>query len=397
MNMIFNNFRGDNLSRLGFGCMRFTKDPATGEIDQEKVNAMFDLAVSNGVNYFDTAYPYLDCKSEIAMAEALKKYPRESYYIADKFPGHSLPGPVDNIALFNISLKKCRTDYFDYYLLHNITESTVSVYESDEYHIIPDIIKMKEEGKIRHLGFSAHGGTDLLERFLTKYEGIFEFVQIQCNYLDWSLQKAKEKYDVITKHGLGVWVMEPLRGGKLAELSEEDSSALKEFRPEESDASFAFRYLLDLPNVKMILSGMNEVYQVEDNLKTFRQESPLTPEETETLYTIAEKLKKGVPCTACRYCCDGCPAGLNIPMLIENYNDMLFAPGVVASMRLDGLPDDKKPTACINCGQCARVCPQNIDVPVILADLAERYEKAPKWSEVSKVRQVAIKKDLNMD
>ena len=148
--MIYRDFKGQKLSQLGFGCMRFASDPETGEIDQAKVNAMFDLAIKEGVNYFDTAYPYLGGKSEIAMAEGLSRYPRESYYLADKFPGHSLTGPIDNIALFNVSLRKCRTDYFDFYLLHNVTEWSVQFYESEEYHIIPDLLQMKKEGKIRY-------------------------------------------------------------------------------------------------------------------------------------------------------------------------------------------------------------------------------------------------------
>ena len=395
--MYYNDFQGLKLSALGFGCMRFATDPETGKIDQEKVNAMFDLAISRGVNYFDTAYPYLDGNSELAMAEALSKYPRESYYLADKFPGHSLPGPVDNIALFNISLKKCRTDYFDFYLLHNITEWSVKIYESEEYHIIPDIIKMKEEGKIRHLGFSFHGGCDLLEELLNKYEGLFEFVQIQCNYLDWSLQDAKRKYDIITSHGLGVWVMEPCRGGKLAVLSEENSAKLKQFDPEASDASYAFRFLQGLDNIKMILSGMNEVFQVEDNLNTFEKRNPLSDKEKEVLFEIAEGLKNGVPCTACRYCCDGCPMGLNIPFLLECYNDLKVAASVTATVRLDGLDEDKKPANCIACGQCVTHCPQGIDIPNILAELSQLYAEGPKWSNAVKSRHESIKKDLNMD
>ena len=152
--MIYRSFKDLKLSQLGFGCMRFASDPSTGEIDQAKVNAMFDLAIREGVNYFDTAYPYLGGKSELAMAEGLSRYPRESYYIADKFPGHSLTAPIDNIALFKVSLRKCRTDYFDFYLLHNITEWSVKYYESEEYHILPDMLRMKKEGKIRNLGFS---------------------------------------------------------------------------------------------------------------------------------------------------------------------------------------------------------------------------------------------------
>ena len=394
VNMIYSNFHDLKLSRLGFGCMRFKM--VDGEVDQETVNAMFDLAIANGVNYFDTAYPYLNGKSEGAAAAALRRYPRDSYYLADKFPGHSLPGPIDNIALFNLSLQRCQTEYFDFYLLHNITEWSIKIYESEEYHIIPDILKMKEEGKIRHLGFSFHGGPELLERILTQYEGVFEFVQIQCNYLDWTLQNAKEKYDIITKHGLGVWVMEPCRGGKLAVLSEENAASLKQFGEDRSAASFAFRFLQGLDNIKVVLSGMNEVSQVEDNVRTFEHYDPLNEEELKAVFAIAESLKKGVPCTGCRYCCDGCPMGLNIPYLLECYNDYKYAASMSAGMRLDALDEDKKPAACIGCGQCAHACPQGIDVPSALAELADLYAKGPKWANDVKGRHEAIRRDLNM-
>ena len=266
--MIYRSFKDLKLSQLGFGCMRFASDPSTGEIDQAKVNAMFDLAIREGVNYFDTAYPYLGGKSELAMAEGLSRYPRESYYIADKFPGHSLTAPIDNIALFKVSLRKCRTDYFDFYLLHNITEWSVKYYESEEYHILPDM------------------------------------------------------------------------------------------------------------------------------LRTFREEWPLTSQERSVLLEIAENLKKGVPCTACRYCCDGCPVGLDIPYLLQCYNDYKFAQSLPPSMRIDALEEEKRPAACIGCGQCMHACPQGIDVPAALAELAEMYEKGPHWSEQVKLRQKIIQEDL---
>ena len=415
--MIYRSFKDLKLSQLGFGCMRFASDPSTGEIDQGKVNAMFDLAIREGVNYFDTAYPYLGGKSELAMAEGLSRYPRESYYIADKFPGHSLTAPIDNIALFKVSLRKCRTDYFDFYLLHNITEWSVKYYESEEYHILPDMLRMKKEGKIRNLGFSFHGGPELLEAFLTRHEGEFDFVQIQLNYLDWTLQDAKSKYEIIVRHGLGVWVMEPCRGGKLAVLPESESAKLRALHSaadagsaapdaagavadgghsgnHPSDASYAFRFLQNLPGVKVILSGMNEIFQVEDNLRTFREEWPLTSQERSVLLEIAENLKKGVPCTACRYCCDGCPVGLDIPYLLQCYNDYKFAQSLPPSMRIDALEEEKRPAACIGCGQCTHACPQGIDVPAALAELAEMYEKGPHCSEQVKLRQKFIQADL---
>ena len=415
--MIYRSFKDLKLSQLGFGCMRFASDPSTGEIDQAKVNAMFDLAIREGVNYFDTAYPYLGGKSELAMAEGLSRYPRESYYIADKFPGHSLTAPIDNIALFKVSLRKCRTDYFDFYLLHNITEWSVKYYESEEYHILPDMLQLKKEGKIRNLGFSFHGGPELLEAFLSRHEGEFDFVQIQLNYLDWTLQDAKSKYEIIVRHGLGVWVMEPCRGGKLAVLPESESAKLRALHSaadagsaapdaagavadgghsgnHPSDASYAFRFLQNLPGVKVILSGMNEIFQVEDNLRTFREEWPLTSQERSVLLEIAENLKKGVPCTACRYCCDGCPVGLDIPYLLQCYNDYKFAQSLPPSMRIDALEEEKRPAACIGCGQCMHACPQGIDVPAALAELAEMYEKGPHWSEQVKLRQKFIQADL---
>ena len=391
--MIYSDFNGIKLSRLGFGCMRFKTDD-NGEIDQEKVNKLIKLAMESGINYYDTAYPYLNGKSEIALAEALKDYPRDSYYLADKFPGHSLPGPVDNIALFNVSLNKCKTDYFDFYLLHNINEWSIKIYEDPEYHIIEDIKKIKDEGKIKHLGFSFHGGCELLERILNDYEGLFEFVQIQCNYLDWTLQDAKRKYDIITSHGLGVWIMEPCRGGKLAKLSEENKAKLNS---ENSDASYAFRFLQGKENIKVVLSGMNELEQLEDNLNTFNEYKPLSEDEQNTLFEIAESLKSAVPCTGCRYCTKGCPMELNIPFLIQCYNDFKYELAFNVSMRIDGLDEDKLPSNCIECGQCQMACPQGIDVPSVLKELTKLYSEAPKWSEVAKPRKESIKKDLNME
>lgn len=189
--------------------------------------------------------------------------------------------------------------------------------------------------------------------------------------------------------------MEPCRGGKLAVLDEVSHQKLQALGGG-SDASYAFRFLQDLPNVKMILSGMNELFQVEDNLATFESHLPLSEEERETLFSIAESLKKGVPCTGCRYCCDGCPQELNIPYLIECYNDYKYQSSFTASMRIDGLDEGRKPADCVACGQCAHACPQGIDVPSVMEELAELYEKGPKWSSAAKSRHESIKRDLNM-
>ena len=218
-----------------------------------------------------------------------------------------------------------------------------------------------------------------------------EFCQIQLNYLDWTLQDAKGKYDLLTERGIPVWVMEPVRGGRLASLSDAEEAKLKAIRPDDSIASWGFRFLQALPNVKMVLSGMSSMAQMVDNVKTFSEDKPLTAEETALLLDIAEGMKDSIPCTACRYCCDGCPAGLDIPGLISTYNELRFSPAVNVAMRIEFMPEDKKPTACIGCGQCTRMCPQNIDVPGALKDFAEKLSKLPSWAEICRQREAAAK------
>lgn len=185
--------------------------------------------------------------------------------------------------------------------------------------------------------------------------------------------------------------MEPVRGGKLASLSEAEEARLKTLRPEESVAVWGFRFLQGLPNVTMVLSGMSNMEQMEDNVKTFSEEKPLSTAETDLLLEIAEGMKDSVPCTACRYCCDGCPKGLDIPGLIHTYNELRVAPALNAVMRIEFLPEDKKPTTCIACGKCARICPQNIDIPGVMKDLSERLSKLPSWAEICRQREEAAK------
>ena len=214
-----------------------------------------------------------------------------------------------------------------------------------------------------------------------------EFCQIQLNYLDWTLQAAKEKYELLTERGIAVWVMEPVRGGRLAQLSETEAARLQALRPDETSPAWAFRFLQDLPNVKMILSGMSNMAQMVENVETFQQEKPLTEAERATLLEIAEGMKNSVPCTACRYCCDGCPQGLDIPVLISAYNEIRFSPSLNVPMLLDALPEDKRPAACIACGKCAKVCPQNIDIPGAMKGLVEECAKLPSWADISRQRE----------
>ncbi|MDO4323464.1 MAG: aldo/keto reductase [Lachnospiraceae bacterium] len=386
--MIYNEFHDKKLSLLGFGTMRLPL--SDGEtVDTAQVDKMVDYALEHGINYFDTAYPYHSGMSERIIGRSLNRYPREQYYLATKYPGHQISSSYDPAAIFEEQLQKCGVDYFDFYLLHNVYENSLKTYLDPKWGIIDYFLEQKRLGRIRHLGFSSHGGVKMLEEFLELYGDEMEFCQIQLNYLDWTLQDAKTKYELLTSRNIPVWVMEPVRGGRLAKLSDEEESRLKALRPEESIAAWSFRFLQGLPNVKMVLSGMSDMTQMEDNVRTFSEGKPLSEDEISLLLDLAEGMKNSVPCTACRYCCDGCPRGLDIPMLIATYNDIRFSPNFITSMRLDALPEDKLPSACIGCGKCMKVCPQNIRIPQVMKEFDEALAKLPSWAEICRQREEA--------
>ena len=389
--MLYNEACGERLSRLGFGCMRLPQTPEK-TIDEPVFQQMVDEAVAAGVNYFDTAWPYHGGHSEIALGKALKRHPKEKWFIADKYPGHQIASSYNPAEIFEAQLEKCGVDAFDFYLLHNVYENSIGVYTDPKWGILDYFKEQKRLGRIRHLGFSSHARPDTLARFLDYVGDSMEFCQIQLNYLDWTLQDAKAKYDLLTSRGIPVWVMEPLRGGRLAALSGDDEARLKALRPGESVASWGFRWLQALPNVKMVLSGMSAPEQMRDNLQTFSGGTPLSEKEKSVLAEIAEGLKNALPCTRCRYCCDGCPMGLDIPMLIHALNDLKFAGSMTVPMQMDALPEDKKPSACIGCGACAAVCPQNIDIPAAMAELADRLSKVTSWAELCRQREEAARR-----
>ena len=384
--MIYSDICGDKLSLLGFGAMRLPT-LEDGTIDEALVEKMVAYAMEQGVNYFDTAVPYHSGMSEIVMGRVLGKYPRDSYRLADKYPGHQIAGSYDPAATFEEQLKKCGVEYFDYYLLHNVYEKSIETYLDPRWGILDYFIEQKRLGRIRHLGFSTHGRLELIRRFLDLYGEHMEFCQIQLNYLDWTLQDAKAKYELLESRGIPVWVMEPVRGGKLARLEESREAELKSLRPEESVPAWCFRFLQGLPNVKMILSGMSNMDHVVDNIRTFEASKPLNAREQAVVMDIAEALKNCVPCTACRYCTDGCPMGLDIPTLIAILNDLRFAPVTNTAMMLEFAPEEKRPSACIACGKCTRICPQGIDIPGVLAELTELLKKVPSWAAISKIRE----------
>ena len=378
--MIYSNFQGKQLSLLGFGAMRFPTN-ADGGIDEARTSEMIHMALKGGVNYIDTAYPYHGGASETVLGKILKDVPRDSYYLATKFPGHQIAEKYDPKAVFEEQLQKCNVEYFDFYLLHNVYEKSLGVYEDPQWGIIDYFIEQKKLGRIRHLGFSTHARIPCMKAFLDKYGEHMEFCQIQMNYLDWSLQDAKAKYELLTERGIPVWVMEPLRGGKLANVG---------FL--EHPVDDAFRFFMKLDNVKMVLSGMSTEDQVADNLRIFAERKPLNEEETAKVFEIAEGMKKSLPCTACRYCCDGCPAGLDIPMIIGCYNDFRYAANFNITMAIEALPEGKRPSDCVGCGACTAVCPQNIDIPKAMREFAEALAKQPSWAQICKERDEAQKR-----
>ena len=384
--MIYSEFKNKKLPLLGFGTMRLPVR-ADGEIDRETFQMMVDYAMENGVNYFDTAWPYHSGLSETELGLALEKYPRDSYYIATKYPGHQVSKNYDPAAVFERQLKKCGVDYFDFYLLHNVYENSLDVYIDEKWGIFEYFKEQKKLGRIKHLGFSTHATTETMKKILDVMGDDMEFCQIQLNYVDYTLQDGIGKIKLLGERNIPIWVMEPVRGGKLCRLSDKDESVLRDLRPNESIAAWGFRFLQDIPGVKMVLSGMSSMEQMRDNVKTFEKAIPLSEEERAALLNIAEQLKDSIPCTACRYCTDGCPAGLDIPMLIANYNELRFEPSVNTSMRLDALPDDKLPTACISCGKCTQICPQKIDIPAVMKAFSQKLTTITKWSDVCAARE----------
>ena len=374
--MIYKQFQNLKLSALGFGCMRLpTVDGNDANVNEEEAAKLIARAMEAGVNYYDTAWGYHAGSSETVMGRILKEYPRDSFYLADKFPGYDLSNMDKVEEIFDRQLEKCQVDHFDFYLFHNICEMNIDAYLDPKFHIYDSLMARKKAGQIKHLGFSAHGDLNTMKRFLDAYGKDMEFCQIQLNWLDWGFQDAKGKVALLQERNIPVWVMEPLRGGKLAKLADEYAEKLKQLRPDESIPAWSFRFLQSLPAATVILSGMSSMDQVEDNLKTFQEDKSLSGSERKILLDIANSMtaRTSVPCTACRYCTTHCPQGLDIPMLLELYNEHSFTGGgFIAPMRIAQLPDEKKPSACVGCRSCEAVCPQQIKISEALASFAAK-------------------------
>ena len=378
--MIYRDFQGMKLSGLGFGAMRLpVVGGDDGHIDKEQTFRMVDEAMAAGINYYDTAWGYHSGNSELVMGEALSKYKRENFYLADKFPGYDLSNMPKVKEIFEKQLEKTGAGYFDFYLFHNVCEMNINQYLDPKFGILDYLLEQKKNGRIRHLGFSCHGEMDVLTRFLNAYGEHMEFCQIQLNYLDWEFQHGKEKVALLNERKIPVWVMEPLRGGKLAKLNGSMEQELKALRPDEEIPAWAFRFLQSIPGVTMILSGMSDLQQLRSNLCTFETDNPLNEDEMTGLMRVSAEMqsRKSIPCTACHYCVSHCPQGLDIPRLIALYNEHVLTVedggmAFIAPMALMAIPEDKRPVSCLHCRSCEQVCPQQIQISDFMSDFVSK-------------------------
>ncbi|MBQ9089042.1 MAG: aldo/keto reductase [Lentisphaeria bacterium] len=339
-----------------------------GEIDIETVKKQVAIAMKHGVNYFDTAYFYHGGESENCAGKVLSQYPRSSYMLADKMPVSRARSAADVERIFNEQLKKCKVDYFDFYLLHALNAGTWK--KAQRLKVYEFLKKKKDEGKIRHLGFSFHDTPDVLKKIAEAYP--WDFAQIQLNYLDWTIYRSREQYEILTRLGIPVIVMEPLRGGALATLNQSAREVFTRSNPDVSVASWAFRYVGSLPNVLCVLSGMTMTEHLMDNIKTFTNFKPLSPAEQNVITSALNAYQKTgiILCTACQYCMP-CPVGVNIPANFNIYNTLKINGNQQRFNRsYANLGKKQQAASCVSCGLCKKKCPQQIDIPAMLKKVA---------------------------
>ena len=365
--------------KLGFGCMRLplTDPNDQTSIDLDQFKAMVDTFMEAGGTYFDTAYVYHEGTSEIAVREALvKRYPRDSFTIATKCLAWAQPDAESAKACLDTSLERLGVDYVDFYLLHNV--GGVRTKKFDEYGMWEWAQQKKDEGIIKHLGFSMHDGADTLEALLTEHPNM-DFVQLQVNYLDWEdpVVEARKCMEVAEKYGVPVVIMEPARGGRLANLPERGKQILKTAEPDLSEVSWAYRFCYFLPNVVSVLSGMSTLDQVKENVAEWKTAKPLSDADKKVVEQALEALRSVgmIDCTNCRYCAKDCPAGVKIPEIMSLMNlekmteDRAFVKGLYDWQAKDGYASQ-----CTQCGNCEEMCPQGINIIELLEEAADAYE-----------------------
>ena len=367
------------MPKLGFGLMRLPEKD--GNIDFDAVCAMVDKYLAAGLNYFDTAYIYHGGKSEVAARECVvKRYPRDSFTLATKLPAWCLNTADDRDRIFNEQLDRAGVDFFDFYLLHSIEEG--SNYENYErFNCFEWGLEKKKEGRIKHFGFSFHGTPALLEKVLDDHPEV-EFVQIQLNYADWDnpVIASGRLYEILRSRNIPIVVMEPVKGGALSNPMPEITEMFKAARPDASVASWALRFVGSLPGVMTILSGMSNDEQVSDNVKTFTNFEPLSEDEQNIIKEVRDILIGNpiVGCTACRYCCDGCPQGIKIPDIFSLVNTVrMYNEGWRAKNFYNAnIVPSARASDCIGCGQCEEVCPQHLEIIDLLKEASEMFDKA---------------------
>ena len=378
-----NNIFGENTKKLGFGLMRLPRlDPAREDaIDVETMKEMVDYFIGQGFTYFDTAWMYCGFKSENAAKEALAdRYPRDAYTLADKLHCGFFNDAAAMEDIFQQQLKKTGVSYFDYYLLHDLGEDHYKKYT--KLGSFDWLVKKKEAGLAKHIGFSYHDGADLLDRILTEHPEV-EFVQLQINYLDWESEAIQSRrcYEVCVKHDKPVIVMEPVKGGTLANVPETVAAIYKNYAPNASVPSWAIRFAASQPNVKMVLSGMGNMDMMRDNTGYMKDFVPLNDEEMELIQRATDIINHGIaiPCTACSYCVDGCPMNIPIPKNFSLYNAEKqeykgkgFTPQGEYYTRL--AENFGKASACIKCGKCEQICPQHLPIREHLEAVAAQFE-----------------------
>lgn len=370
--MVYRDFKGLKLSGLGLGTMRFpTVEGTKDEIDEAGAAAIVDYAMKNGINYYDTAYMYHHGQAELVIGKLLKKYPRDSYYLADKFPGFNEDNCKRVAEIFEDQLRKTGHDRFDFYLFHSVTGKNINWYLDPANGIMDYLLEQKKNGRIGHIGFSCHANFDDFKRFIDAYGEHLEFCQLQVNWFDWTYQDAKKKVELLRERGIGLWVMEPVRGGKLAVIGDSYAARLKAVRPDLTVPAWAFRFIQSI-GATMTLSGMSNMQQIEENVATFADWTPLSETELDTLLTIADEMQKYnlAPCTSCRYCTTVCPVEIDIPKVIDIYNENCFAGALGTFKRYTvRLEEGKRPEDCLGCRACEGICPQGIKVADIMDKL----------------------------